>query len=193
MSEGKDYFNQALSDFMFEVASGGSIRHLVNLGYSVDQIMGRLSFPTPRDRVEQAVYRHMTETGILLEKLPVEQASLHTTTIEAVHPDQISARLLERIERNGEESAYLQCPFGYLQKNDPQELEQLLSCLNSREQEYLRGIRWPRNTMYHRLNSRMREIAAKLVLRGNMEIKCCFLQIGEILIVHKKCNQYPTS
>lgn len=185
MGEGNDYFNQALSDFMFEAASGGSIRHLVNLGYSVDQIMERLSFPTPRNRVEETVYRHMTETGLLLEQLPIEPDSLRRVTVEAAHLDQVSARILERIRPNGEESAYLLCPFGYLRKNDPEALENLLSCLNSREQEYLRGIRWKRNAMYHRLNSRMREIAAKLALRGGMETTCYFLQLGETLVIRK--------
>lgn len=185
MSEGKDYFNQALSDFMFEVASGGSIRHLVDLGYSVDQIMGKLAFPTPRERVEKAVYKHMTEIGLLLARLPIEEQSFQAVTLQAEHPDQISARFLKLLEQNGEESAYLECPFGKLVKNDPKELERLLSYLNSREQEYLRGIRWERNIMYHRLNSRMREIAAKLVLGGNVEIRCFFLEIKKVLVVRK--------
>lgn len=185
MGEGRDYFNQALSDFMFEVASGGSIRHLVDLGYSVDQIMGRLAFPTPRERVENAVYRYMTETGVLLEKLPVERESLRKVTLEAAQLDQISAGFLRLIAQNGEESAYLRCPFGYLQKNDPKGLEDSLSCLNSREREYVRGIRWQRNDMYHRLNARMREIAAKLALYGDGEVECCFLRIGESLVVRR--------
>lgn len=186
MGENRDYFNQALSDFMFEVASGGSIRHLVDLGYSVDQIMERLAFPTPRERVENAVYRYMTETGMLLKELPVPAESLRKAVLEASHPDRISAGFLRLIEQNGEENAYLCCRFGYLQKNDPKALEELLSGLNSREQEYIRGIRWQRNRMYHILNGRMREIAAKLVLKGGMEAECVFLKTGEELLVRRK-------
>lgn len=186
MSEGKDYFNQALSDFMFEVASGGSIRHLVDLGYSVDQIMGKLAFPTPRVRVEKAVYKHMTETGLLLSKLPADEQTFHVTKFQAKHPDQISARFLKLLEQNGEENAYLECPFGELAKDDPQRLETVLSGLNSREREYIKGILWERNIMYHRLNSRMREIAVKLVLGGNAQIRCLFLKTKEVLVVKKK-------
>lgn len=186
MSGGKDYFNQALSDFMFEVASGGSIRHLVDLGYSVDQIMGKLAFPTPRERVEKAVYKHMTETGLLLSKLPVDEQNFRVATFPAEHSDQISALFLKLLEKNGEENAYLECPFGKLAKDDPQKLEAVLSGLNSREQEYIRGILWERNIMYHRLNSRMREIAAKLVLGGNAEIRCFFLELKEVLVVRKR-------
>lgn len=72
------YFEEALSDFTHDVASGGAIRHLVDLGYSTDQIMRRLDFPTPRARVEQTVYRYMTESGLLLEQLPVPEEELET-------------------------------------------------------------------------------------------------------------------
>ena len=33
------YFEAALSDFVFDVAAGGAIRHLVDRGYSVEQMM----------------------------------------------------------------------------------------------------------------------------------------------------------
>jgi len=61
----KEYFEAALSDFVFDVAAGGAIRHLTDRGYSVEQIMRELSYPVPRDRVEKAVYRHLTESRIL--------------------------------------------------------------------------------------------------------------------------------
>ncbi|MCM1046242.1 MAG: hypothetical protein NC417_12105 [Candidatus Gastranaerophilales bacterium] len=185
MGTGNDYFNQALSDFMFEVASGGSIRHLVDLGYSVDRIMSKLAFPTPRDRVEKTVCQYMKETGILLASLPVEAQNMREVLLEADHLDQVSARFLKSLEQNGEERAYLECPFGTLQKNDRKALEERLACLNDREREYLCGIRWERNIMYHRLNSRMREIAGKLVIYGGEEIKCFFLETGEALTVRR--------
>lgn len=46
----QEYFKSALSDFTYEAASGGAIRHLADLGYTVKQISGQLSFPTPLDR-----------------------------------------------------------------------------------------------------------------------------------------------
>ncbi len=182
---GKDYFNQALSDFMFEAASGGAIRHLSDLGYSVDQIMGKLAFPTPRDRVEKAVYRHLSESGILRESLPAEPEQMRSTTLSAAHIDRISARFLSLIDENGEENAYLECHFGAFERREPARWEELLACLNSREREYISGIRWQRDIMYHRLNGRMREIAEKLVIYGGYEIRCWFLQSREILVVHK--------
>ena len=49
------YFDEALSDFVHDAASGGAIRHLVDLGYSLTQIMQALSYPTPRERVQKTV------------------------------------------------------------------------------------------------------------------------------------------
>lgn len=49
MSE-QDYFKNALSDFTFEAACGGAIRHLADLGYTVSQIKEQLAFPLPWKR-----------------------------------------------------------------------------------------------------------------------------------------------
>ena len=44
MSE-QDFFKSALSNFTHEAASGGAIRHLADLGYTVDWITRELTFP----------------------------------------------------------------------------------------------------------------------------------------------------
>ena len=65
----QDYFKRALSDFTHEAASGGAIRHLADLGYTVKQIREQLTFPTPYERVQKAVWEHLIRQGtILLEK-----------------------------------------------------------------------------------------------------------------------------
>ena len=46
----QEYFKNALSDFTYEAASGGAIRHLADLGYTVKQICEQLSFPTAISR-----------------------------------------------------------------------------------------------------------------------------------------------
>lgn len=62
----ESYFKNALAGFTFEVASGGAIRHLSDRGYTVNQIMKMLDFPTPYDRVQQTVWDHLRETGGIL-------------------------------------------------------------------------------------------------------------------------------
>lgn len=69
MSE-QDFFKAALADFTFEAASGGAIRHMADLGYTVKQITEQLSFPTPYPRVQKAVRERLLETGVLLLEEP---------------------------------------------------------------------------------------------------------------------------
>lgn len=69
MSEQKN-FQKALSDFTYEAASGGAIRHLADLGYSIKQIEENLSFPTPYERIQKTVWEHFMDTGVLLLEEP---------------------------------------------------------------------------------------------------------------------------
>lgn len=66
----KDYFNEALSNFTHEAASGGAIRHLTDLGYSAKQIRKKLSFPTPYERVRKTVWERLFDTEVLLAEEP---------------------------------------------------------------------------------------------------------------------------
>lgn len=69
MSE-RDFFRDALSDFTFESASGGAIRHLADLGYTVKQISGQLTYPTPYEKIRMAVWKHLTQTQVILTQEP---------------------------------------------------------------------------------------------------------------------------
>lgn len=66
----QDYFKNALANFTHEAASGGAIRHLTDLGYTVDQIASKLSFPTPRERVRKEVWERLLDTGVVLLEEP---------------------------------------------------------------------------------------------------------------------------
>ena len=69
MSE-QSFFQNALSNFTHEVASGGAIRHLTDLGYTVKQISERLDFPTPLERVKRQVWERLLETEVILVEEP---------------------------------------------------------------------------------------------------------------------------
>ena len=69
MSE-QNFFRNALSDFTFEAASGGSIRHLADLGYTVKQISEKLTYPTPYERVRGAVWKHLLDRRVVLVQEP---------------------------------------------------------------------------------------------------------------------------
>ncbi|MDE7223595.1 MAG: hypothetical protein K2O34_07435, partial [Acetatifactor sp.] len=59
------YFQKALSDFVYDMASGDAIHHLTDMGYTVRQIQEKLSFPTPYERIQRTVWKHLTDTGVI--------------------------------------------------------------------------------------------------------------------------------
>ena len=68
MSE-NEYFNNALSDFVFDVANGRAIRHFTELGYTVKQIMEKLDISAPYEKVRQTVWDALVnQQTILLEE-----------------------------------------------------------------------------------------------------------------------------
>lgn len=69
MSE-QDYFRNALSDFTYEAASGGAIRHLADLGYTVKQISEKLTYPTPYEKVRKTTWQHLIDTQVVLTQEP---------------------------------------------------------------------------------------------------------------------------
>lgn len=179
------YFEEALSDFTHDAASGGAIRHMVDLGYTTKQIMEHLDFPTPRERVEQTILKYMLKTGLLLNEMPLPETAFERTVLTPVTPGRLSSCLAERIQRNGEENSYLACPFGTIRRDREIRLGRMLSCLTSRERDYLTGIPWEMQMMYHRLNSRMREIGMQLALHTDVEWNFCFLKSQEILSISR--------
>lgn len=68
--EENGYFRKALSAFTHDVASGGAIRHLTDLGYTARQIKEQLAFPTPYERVRETMREHLLDEKILLEEEP---------------------------------------------------------------------------------------------------------------------------
>ena len=175
-SEKKGYFEAALSDFVFDVAAGGAIRHLVDRGHSIEQITKELDYPVPRAKVEKAVHRYMTETGMLISKLPPEDEKKHIHLLHEKDARKLHEKMTEYIEKFGVRNSYMECPFGKWMKDDENKFKQVISCLTSREQEYILGIQWERSNMYHILNERMREIGIKLSMHSNEEWKFYFIE-----------------
>ncbi len=159
------YFQAALSDFMFDVAAGGAIRHLTDRGHSVEQIMKELDYPVARSKVEKAVYRHLVESGILMSGLPGENEKIRVYNLwsdQEKDGNKFKTALAEHIEKYGAENSYMECPFGLWKRDDEKKLQHVTAVLTSREREYILGINWEHKLMYHRLNDRMREIGMKL-------------------------------
>lgn len=60
------YFENALSNFVFDVAGGSAICHMADKGYSVKYIKENLKYPLPFEKIQKAVWEHLIEQKILL-------------------------------------------------------------------------------------------------------------------------------
>lgn len=174
------YFQDALSDFVHDAASGRAIRHLVDIGFTTAQIMNELDYPTPFEKVQQTVTRYLKETGILLEALPEAPENLHIVQLGDMPQAKLFSLLAQLTASNGEDNSYVSCPFGITRSQTENRMIQSLSMLTMREREYLNGIDWGEKLMYHRLNRRMLEIGVQIALCTE-EIRFFFLKSGEVL------------
>ena len=93
MSE-QSYFQNALSNFTHEAASGGAIRHLTDLGYTTKQIVEQLDYPVSFERVSRAVTDYFLEQGILRQEPPedTERKEIYTYVQEQGKFGKISYR-----------------------------------------------------------------------------------------------------
>lgn len=66
----QDYFKNALSNFTYDVACGGAIRHKADMGDTVRKIANELDFPMPYEKVQKTVWEHYIETSVILMEEP---------------------------------------------------------------------------------------------------------------------------
>lgn len=211
MSE-QSYFQSALSNFSHEVASGGAIRHLTDLGYTAKQIAERLDFPTPFARIQKEIWQRMIDTNVILMEEPgsagskkevyvreydkygrasfrkvVDQdekkgsgISWHKQSLWGKTQDKISELIQAKIVENGEKFSYVACDFGLLNKREPERFDQILQNLDTELKEYIEGLPWERQRVYHRLDGRMTKIWRLLKESEGCFGECYFLKTKEI-------------
>lgn len=66
----QDYFKNALSNFIYDAASGGAVCHWADMGYTVRRITKELDFPMPYAKVQRTVWKHYVETSVILLEEP---------------------------------------------------------------------------------------------------------------------------
>ena len=57
------YFNEALGDFIQDVANGGIIRHLVDLGYTPEEIKEHLTIQISDESLLEQIRKRQIENG----------------------------------------------------------------------------------------------------------------------------------
>ena len=213
------YFQKALSDFTYEAASGGAIRHLAALGYTARQISEQLTFPTPFGRVQQELWKNLVDMKVILLEEPgsgrqkarvsyvreydkfgraafrqVVEEDTDTAVGEWKEYREAGAaaasRLQALVEKNGEDSSYASLDFGLTAAKNPRRYEAQLQVMEERGREYVSGLPWENRRVYHRLNFRMREILLCLCEYKLYQGECFFLKTQEKLILGE---MYPNS
>lgn len=166
MSE--EYFKNALTNFSQDLANGGAIRHLWNRGYSIRQIMEQLDFPAPYERVQNVVWDHLVDSGVICLTKP--EAAHRQEQVSYVKEydkyGRTSFRRVTKIIHTEETEIYVPCDFGILIQKDKNLYEKILGCLEERQREYLTDIPWKGMRVYHRRDEFMGKIVEKLEAAG---------------------------
>lgn len=115
------YFQRALSDFVYDVASGGAIRHLADLGYTVKQIQEKLAFPTPYERIRNTVWKHLLDTGVIFRENPAGAEEKVEYVREYNQYGKASFRRVTMpVSPSESRESCLLCCFGPLKMKDPE-------------------------------------------------------------------------
>lgn len=118
----QEYFQSALADFAFDMASGSAIRHLADLGHTGTEIIKMLDFPTPYDRIVKTMRKHFLDTGVLLLEEP-GQGNPHESYTYVTEYDRYSHKSFRRVATTAKDTPclplkthpYQQKPDGRLQ------------------------------------------------------------------------------
>lgn len=209
--EEQKYFKEAISNFTYEAACGGAIRHLADLGYTVKQIMEQLSFPVPYERVQKTVWEHFLESGILLLEEPgkgkVQEKADYVREYDKY--GKASFRRVVNQEKSEETVQFKEQHFdagkdgsfaAYLTKKCKENemnayvflnfgagglsLQESLKVLDVRQQDYMQGLFGEKKTaVYHKLNALMRDIVIRLYESGRYHGICYFMKMKDKLIL----------
>lgn len=174
------YFQRALSDFAYDMASGGAIRHLADLGYTVKQIQEKLDFPTPYERIQKTVWKHLTDTGVIFPETPKQGKTGEKVEYVREYDSYGRAsfrRVVVQEDVSKPSEPCLLCCFGLLKYKDPERYGEVLGVLEPEQAEYIEGLPWGVERVFHRPDKRMLEIYQALARAGLSEGVCFFQEL----------------
>lgn len=166
MNNSRDTFNQAINNFTMDFVSGGAIRHLAKLGYTVKEIADKLTYPAPISVIKETVWKYYLNEGIIrLEWKPLQKDGQFIENVEFVKDtDNYGRTSFRRVVTKipADDIQYIACDFGKELYIDENAFMRRLSPLNEKDREYILGLPWPLSTVYHIVDDRMKRIADKL-------------------------------
>lgn len=160
---GEEYFKKALSNFTQDMANGGAIRHLWDLGYSIRQIKEQLDYPVSFEKIQEVVWNHLLNTGVICYDKPGNGSQEKVTYVKEYDKyGRTSFRKVLEVEHSQEKNEYIACDFGLLMYRDKKLFQKMLDALDDKQREYITDIPWARQRVYHRADEPMKGIAERL-------------------------------
>ena len=160
--EKEGYFQKALSKFMIEFAAGNAIRALADKGYGVEEIHERLSFPVPKKAIGELAWAHFLDNGTICLYDPKEQPERIVTSYEKVQNSigKVSfQQVRKKVVLTGE---YVPCDFGKRLYQDQETFRKELEMLGAKDRDYVLGLPWPLQIVWHVKDERMERIIKAL-------------------------------
>lgn len=160
MSE--EYFKKALRDFTVDFASGGAIRAMADKGYTVSEIYNKLDFPTSREKIKEIVWKHYTDTGVIVLEEPIPGQVKNKVTYEKVTDDYGRTSYKQVVKSETVENEYVACDFGKMIYQDKKLFEKKLEGLSEKDREYILELPWPLQRVWHVKDERIQRILKQL-------------------------------
>lgn len=154
-----NYFEESLRNFTFDIVSGDAIRHLAAKGMTVSQISENLTYPTDIDKIRNTVWNYYLDNGIVRLDKPDSNACITQTKYvsERDRYGHVSFRKVSEIQSK-DRIQYVACDFGKRLYNDRDNLMVILDKMEDSDREYILGLPWPLEIVYHVRNDRMKRI-----------------------------------
>jgi len=161
------YFQKALAKFTVEFAAGDAIRLLSDKGFNVEEIHDKLSFPVARKTIGELVWSHYLDNGTICLFDPERQSKKLVTSYKKVQNSYGKVSFLQvqkDIRLTGE---YVRCDFGKRLYCNREEFLDRINRLDERDRNYVLGLPWPLEPVYHIKDERMMRIIQ--ILEGSGE------------------------
>ena len=159
MSEKPSAFDNALSNFTFGMANKDLICHMAAEGYSVRQIKEATDYPVSVEKIAETVWEFYLETGVIRLTPPGEDDEPRYDYVMDI--GKYGKRSFRRVEANDpikDASNYISLNIGIIKAHDQTRYQKLLDALDSRKHDYIEGLPWPDQKVWHIDNLAIREI-----------------------------------
>ena len=153
-----EYFDKALNDFVSDVAYGDAIRRLADLGMTVKEIKLAIDYPVSEERIGQYVWKHFIDNGVIMLEKPDDKEFVRYEYVKDTNSlGKVSFRRVPVCSKV-DNREYILLEFGKMLYKNPKEFEFKLQGLESKDRQYVEGLPWPLQPVYHVKDERIERI-----------------------------------